>query len=296
MKKCIGKYIAMFLTFAMVLAAAAPGEVQAAVKKQTMYIGEEIYLTNFYAVKSVSSTDKSVVSITKDKSNKLHANVRALNKGTSTVTVKTKKGTFKYKITVKNLDVTSYLTDLGNGKYLLSVKNNTAQTFETMTLECTLRDAEGNALEPKTATVKNAVSKKTVYAVISNTDESFVPDLSQSTVTVQTAERSLIAKYVNVSSRMKTTVKRKDKGTSNKMKFTVSTKNTLSGKYVSGNVYIIIRDGDGKIVNMTTPKDSFALNGGATSKKYSCTASFPEGTDTGSYTYEVKTVAYSITY
>ena len=63
MKKWIQKILTMCLALAMVATALAPVTAEAKTKTMTLYKGEKIYYTNYTMVKSVTSSNKSVVAV-----------------------------------------------------------------------------------------------------------------------------------------------------------------------------------------------------------------------------------------
>jgi hypothetical protein len=182
---------------------------------------------------------------------------------------------------------------MGNGNLLVTVKNNTKQTFEDIILTYTLRDETGEVKEKNTVTVYDVVAGKTVYTSISYSPYAFTPDLSQCTVTATSVDRNPSYKYTNASSKVTTTVTQEDSDSANTMKFSVKTKNTLKDKRVYGYVYIRIYDEDGNLVDLE--KLSVSLKGGAIDT-VSRSAYLPYGTDSTNYTYKVSTVAYYYTY
>jgi hypothetical protein len=278
----------------MVIAAAAPGVVQAKTqtKSLTLYVGEVYTLSATYQIKSVSSNKKSVASAAKDSSSTYRANITAKKAGKATVTIKTKGGNVKYSITVKKLDVTGTFIDEGNGYLLLKIKNNTKQTFTTVGFKYTLKDASGEVMEETTTLVSDVVAGKTVYKEISYNQNTFTPDLSQCTIKAVSDNRSANAKYTDVSSKIKTTVTDERDTSERSIKFTIKTKNTLK-KNVTANVYILVYDANGQLIDENSR--SFYLKSKATDTN-SATCYFYTGTDVNTLTYKVSTVAYYYTY
>lgn len=195
MKKWMKKLLAVCLVMALAVTALAPVSAKAATKtkKYTLYKGESFYLTNFSKVKSVSSTNKSVVKVVKDKKDYTHANIYAKKSGEATVTVKTSKGTMKYVITVK-------LSKMRDGYVLLSVKNNTKQTFDKVIVEYTLRDSEGAVTRKYEEAVYDVVAGKTAYDCIYYSSYSINPDISKSTAKVADLTHDPEFKYTGMSS------------------------------------------------------------------------------------------------
>jgi hypothetical protein len=249
-------------------------------------------LSATYQIKSVSSNKKSVAPAAKDKTSTYKAQITAKKAGKATVTIKTTGGTVKYNVTVKKLDVTADFTDIGNGYLLIKAKNNTKQTFTTVELKYTLKDASGEVMEETTTPVYDVVAGKTVYKKISYNQSTFTPDLSQCSVKAVSDYRSTNAKYTNASSKVTTTVTDERDVTGRSIKFTIKHKNTLK-QTVSGNVYILVYDADGNLVDENSR--SFYLKSKATDTT-SASCYFYTGTDVSTLTYKVVTVAYYYTY
>lgn len=148
MKKMMKRLVSFVVALAMIATVIPVVNAEAATtKKMTLYVGEAVYFTDYGKVSSVTSSKKSVVSAAKDKENNTHANLKAKKAGTSTVTVKTKYGTTKIKVTVKKLAFDVKLTQLSEGSVLVSVKNNTKQAFDYANVTYTLKGADGEILE-----------------------------------------------------------------------------------------------------------------------------------------------------
>jgi hypothetical protein len=293
MKQKLKRWVTMCLALAMVLVSVVPGKVDAATttKSMTLYVGEEAYVSNLYDVKSASSSKKSVASVAKDKSYSTHANITAKKAGTTTVTVKTKKGTFKYKVTVKKLDITGSFIDLGNGYMLLKIKNNTKQTFTTVYLDYALKDANGEVQLKDSTSISDVVAGKTVYKQVYYTASAFTPDVSQCTMKATGDNRSLSAKYTNASSKVTAVVTPEIDGTD--IKYTIKMTNTLKKQSVSGDVYLLVYDENGNLVDETST--SFYLKGGAVDTSVR-TCFFYGKDNVSSYTYKTSVVAYYYTY
>lgn len=282
MKKWMKKLLTLCLALTMVVSVIAPvtAEAKTRTKSITLYKGETIYITDYSKVKSASSSKKSVVKAARDKKDNTHTNVYALKAGKSTVTIKTKYGTVKYVITVKNPSFTVKLKDLGNGKVLLSVKNNTKQTFDRLGVEYTIRDADGNECQKDDTIVYYAVAGKTVYDTIYYNSYSIDADISQSSAKVVALSHDPDYKYTNQSSKVTTRVKEEDD------KLVITSKNTSKGVSVSGANYVLFYDAAGNIVY--EDRDSFYLSKGAVD-----TSSIYVSSSLEYDHYEIKTVAYS---
>ena len=117
MNKVMKKLLCACLALAMLITILPPVTAQAAkTKSVVLYKGEVVEVSdNFYStVKSVSSSKKAVVAAKKDSKRNYKAILTAKKAGKSTVTLKTKNGTFKYVVTVKNYDFTVSFKNIGN--------------------------------------------------------------------------------------------------------------------------------------------------------------------------------------
>ena len=95
MNKVMKKLLCACLALAMLITIIPPVTAEAATKSLVLYKGEELQYTNYNKVKSVSSSKKSVISISKDKKKNYYANIKAKKTGKSTITIKTKYNTTK---------------------------------------------------------------------------------------------------------------------------------------------------------------------------------------------------------
>jgi hypothetical protein len=294
MKKWIKKWGAAVLVLVMLLSVLAPANVQAATKTETLtlYKGEKTAISvPSGKIKSVTSSQKSVVTAKKEKGSTRQIDFVAKKTGSATVTVKTTKGTRKYKITVKELDITgSVIGAMPDGvleeRPILAITNNTAQTFTSVVLTYTLRDKAGNKLKTGTKTVRNVVSKATVYDTVyhSMSYQSDTIDASKCTVTVKSAERTLGVIYKNKTAKLtcKTTVK-KDDGSQN---ITIKIKNPPENASVTVTVYFLKYDSSGEAVSLSG--ETYNLEPGGSSQL--------EKTVGEGLTYEVVPVAFSYTF
>lgn len=283
MKKWMKKLLTLCLALTMVVSVIAPvtAEAKTRTKSITLYKGEAIYVTDYSKVKSASSSKKSVVKVAKDKKDNTHTNVYALKAGKSTVTVKTKYGTTKYVITVKNTNFTVELKDMGSGNVLLCVKNNTKQTFDEIAITYSLKDEAGNVFDKDTVTIYDSVPGKWNYKIIYYSSYTYSADVAQSSGKVVALSHNPLRKYTNQSSKVK--VSSKEDGD----KLVLKTSNK-SKSDVSGYNYILFYDESGRIIDMKS--DLIYLKAGAMN---SSSVSLPyEGYDH----YEVQTAAYSKSY
>ena len=293
MKKLVKRVVTVCLAVVMMLAAVAPNApvtAQAATKTKslTLYKGESGYLSAVGGeVKSVSSNKKSVVSVSKDKKYNYQVNFKAKKTGKATVTIKTSRGTIKYAMTVKKLDVTCKLTDMGNGYLLLSLKNNTKQTFTGVGVQYELKNEFGETVVKNETIVSDAVAGKTVYDKIYYDNYSYNVDVSKCSVKAVADNRSLSCKYKNESSKVSKSIT-EDTDANGNIKLTVKSKNTLKKEQVRGYHYILIYNTDGQVVDLKTVY--FSLKAGAVDTDTTTIYS-------GDYSkYKVATVAYTTIY
>ena len=149
MNKLTKRVLSVFLALAMIVTILPPVTAQAATKteKMTLYKGEIVKNYVYGTLKSVSSSKKAVATVKKDSGN---AVITAKKPGKATISIKTNRGTFKYAVTVKKLDVTATLSDMGNGNMLLTVKNNTKQTFTYVSVDYVIKNDQGETIKTDT--------------------------------------------------------------------------------------------------------------------------------------------------
>ena len=264
-----------------------PVTAEAATKSMTLYKGEKGYLDSWAEIKSVSSDKKSVVKVSKDKKDKYKVNFNAKTTGKAHVTIKTSRGTVKYNMTVKKLDITASLRDMGGGYLLLTVKNKTKQTFTDVQVQYVLKNEFGEVIKKDVASVSDVVAGKTVYDRILYDNYSYNVDISQCSAKVVADSRSLDAKYGNVSSKVTSNVTEDTNDYGNKV-LTVKSKNTLKKDSVRGSHYILVYNSEGQIVDLKTVY--FYLKAGAVDTD--TTTLYAEDYST----YKVVTVAYTVNY
>ena len=150
MNKLTKRVLSVFLALAMIVTILPPVTAQAATKteKMTLYKGEIVKNYVYGTLKSVSSSKKAVATVKKDSGN---AVITAKKPGKATISIKTNRGTFKYAVTVKKLDVTATLSDMGNGNMLLTVKNNTKQTFTYVSVDYVIKNDQGETVKTDTS-------------------------------------------------------------------------------------------------------------------------------------------------
>lgn len=236
------------LTLALLVTVLSPVVAEAATKMRnlTLYTGEAIYVTDYYKVKSVSSSKKSVITAAKDKENNKHANLITKKTGKAVVTVKTEGGTYQYKITVKKLDVSVKMTDIGHGNILLTVKNNTKQTFTALALEYSLKDANGDEVVHDVEKVQDVVAGKTAYKLIYYSTYSYTPDISLCEAKAVAAERNPQVTYKNQTSNCSVTYKLDGD------KVVITTSNKSKKAAISGKVYVLCYDENENIIGLVS--------------------------------------------
>ena len=291
MKKLGKRVLAFCLACVMALTVVTvmePVTAEAATKSMTLYKGEKRYLNSMFGeIKSVSSDKKSVVKVSKDKKDKYKVNFNAKTTGKAHVTIKTSRGTVKYNMTVKKLDVTASLRDMGDGYLLLTVKNKTKQTFTDVQVQYVLKNEFGEVIKKDVASVSDVVAGKTVYDRILYDNYSYNVDISQCSAKVVADSRSLDAKYGNVSSKVTCKVTEDTNDYGNTV-LTVKSKNTLKKDSVRGSHYILVYNSEGQIVDLKTVY--FYLKAGAVDTD--TTTLYAEDYST----YKVVTVAYTVNY
>lgn len=248
MNKLTKRIVSVFLAVAMIVTILPPVTAQAAkTKSVVLYKGEVVEVTdNFYStVKSVSSSKKAVVAAKKDSKRNYKAILTAKKAGKSTVTLKTKKGTFKYAVTVKNYDFTVSFKNIGNDYLLMSVKNNTKTTFDELQLTYTLCNSAGEVIEKKEKIVSDLLPGKKSYEKISVYGMDVDP--SQCTAKAKASSRSLDAKYTNLNSKIKFTTSEEKSG--DYTEISVKMKNN-SKKSARGTVFVFVYDANGNILDV----------------------------------------------
>lgn len=257
MKKLGKKLMALVVALAMIATVIPVVNAEAASsEKLTMYVGEAFYTwISGNGVQSVSSSNKSVVKVSKDKDYKRQVNFTAKKAGKATITVKykdynNKTKTYKITVTVKKLSFdTAYIYESGSC-IGVSIKNKTAQTFDKILLKYTFKDAAGAVIaQGDQEVVYKVPAGKTVYHKIlvgsSNLD---LIDLSQSSVKVIAVEHDPGYTYKDVSSKVKVSVKDENKTESN-LTFKLTSRNTTS-QNVIGHNYVLLYDAVGTLLGV----------------------------------------------
>lgn len=253
MKQQIRRNMKQLAAFGLALAMAVtllPATVaNAATKSMTMYVGEALSFTTYSKVSKVSSTKSKIVKATKNKENDIYADLIAKKAGKSTVTVKAKNGTSKLNITVKKLDMPVTVKSIAGGYVTFAIKNKTAQTFDKIQINYTLKDAAGETVKQDTEIVSHVIAKKTAYeSVYVGSSQAELLDLSSCTAKVTAVTHDPRYIYKDVSSKVKATVK-DEKEETNSIEFSVTVKNTTS-QSVSGYYYVMIYDANDTLIGV----------------------------------------------
>lgn len=292
MNKLTKRVLSVFLALAMIVTILPPVTAQAATKteKMTLYKGEIVKNYVYGTLKSVSSSKKAVATVKKDSGN---AVITAKKPGKATISIKTNRGTFKYAVTVKKLDVTATLSDMGNGNMLLTVKNNTKQTFTYVSVDYVIKNDQGETIKTDTKLVDDVVAGKTVYDYVYYDSYHYTIDETLCSAKVVGDDRSLIAKYKNVTSSIKTTID-EDTSAADTIKLTIKSKNTLKKEAAYVDHYVLIYNSMDQVIGLKTV--SFYLKAGKldTNSTSIDTSKYSSYKD---YAYhKVVTVAYSTVY
>ncbi len=292
MNKLTKRVLSVFLALAMIVTILPPVTAQAATKteKMTLYKGEIVKNYVYGTLKSVSSSKKAVATVKKDSGN---AVITAKKPGKATISIKTNRGTFKYAVTVKKLDVTATLSDMGNGNMLLTVKNNTKQTFTYVSVDYVIKNDQGETIKTDTKLVDDVVAGKTVYDYVYYDSYHYTIDETLCSAKVVGDDRSLIAKYKNVTSSIKTTID-EDTSAADTIKLTIKSKNTQKKEAAYVDHYVLIYNSMDQVIGLKTV--SFYLKAGKldTNSTSIDTSKYSSYKD---YAYhKVVTVAYSTVY
>lgn len=296
MNKLTKRILSVFLAVAMIVTFLPPVTAQAATKtdKLTLYKGEAYEISLLLGkLKSVSSSKKSVAPVKKVDGK---AVITAKKVGKATVTLKTNRGNYKYVVTVKKFDITAKISDMGNGTMLLTIKNNTKQTFTNIDVDYKIVDDQGTTRKTDTKAVSDVVAGKTVYETVSYESYNYAVDETKCTAKASVYSgfgggRSASYKYKNVGSSIKTTVD-EDTSEADTVKLTIKSKSTVKNDSANVTNYVLIYNSMDQIIGMR--KVPFYLRAGKLD-------TYDLKIDT-KYVYkdyaryQVVTVAYSSTY
>lgn len=290
MNKLTKRVLSVFLAVAMIVTILPPVTAQAATKteKMTLYKGEVLNVYPLGTIKSVSSSKKSVASVKKD-SGKAIITTKSIGK--ATVSIKTNRGTYKYVVTVKKLDIKVTLSDMGDGYMLMKIKNNTKQTFTGVDIDYELINDQGAPFKTGTTYVTGVVAGKTVYDKVSYDSFNYVVDETKCSAKAVADTRSVDAKYKNVASSIKTTIN-EDTSEADTIKLEFKSKNTQKKDAATVNHYVLIYNSMDQVIGLRTVP--FYLQAGklnSSNFKLDTKYSYKD------YAYyKVVTVAYSYSY
>lgn len=290
MKKLLKRVVTACLALAMAVTLLAPVTAQAATKTQnvTLYKGEVLKSYVYGTIKSVSSSKKSVVSAKKDSGN---VEMTAKKTGKATVSIKTNRGTYKYVVTVKKLDITAKLSDMGDGYMLLTVRNNTKQTFTSVAIDYVIKNDQGETVKTDRKVVSDVVAGKTIYAKVIYDSRSYTVDETKCSAKAVADDRSLTAKYRSVASKINTTID-EDTSEADTLKLTFKSKNTQKKDTANVEHYVLIYNAMDQVIELKTV--SFYLKAGKMDSydlKLDTKYSYKDYDH-----YKVVTVAYSYSY
>lgn len=251
--KVTKKIFALALAFVCavsVIAVAVPTEAYAATTKTiTLIKGEEIaYAPDYTNVKSVSSAKKSIVSVKKNEDESTEVIFTAKEKGTTTVSVKTDRGTKKYKVKVVG-NAIKFKPVAKVGSYVIfKITNDTSVTFSSFSFDYKIKDADGDVLKEGTESVSKLAAKSTAYTdVYVGYGEN--PSLKKCTAKANFAEsrRYLDYKYTDQTEKVKITVT--EDVTDSKVNFKLKFKSSVN-EYVTVAADLVLYDCDNKVVDV----------------------------------------------
>ena len=266
MKKVLKKLALLMLAVSMTVPAASAIDMPeasvveaASTQKLTLYVGEKFDVTS---AKGIKSNKKSVVKTGKSTSSGyVQYYMIAKKTGTATVTVNQKYGgKVKYKVTVKKNNCSAKLSMTGYkyGEVLVTLKNNSSQIFDSVTVKYTLKKTDGSVYKEE-STLYDVMSKKSAYKTISLESNADV-DLSQSSVKITGVMHYPNRTYKNVSSKVKVT-KTSETDAEKEVEININAKNSTS-QSVSGQVYFLIKNSSDEIIGVESR--SFYLSKKAT--------------------------------
>ena len=256
MKKMMKRLVSFVVALAMIATMIPVVNAEATTtKKITMYAGEAFYTyVSGQEVKSVSSSNKSIVKASKDSDYKRQVNLTAKKAGKATITIKVKgydnkTVTYKYAITVKKLSFDTSFVSAAGGYVCVGVKNKTAQTFDKVVIQYTFKDANGEVVAQNTNTVSRVLTKKTAYTnIYVGSSNMELIDLSQSSVKVTAVAHEPDYSYKDVSTKI--TVTPKDEVVNDRsVTFNITSKNTTN-QYIMGYDYVMIYDEAGTLIGV----------------------------------------------
>jgi hypothetical protein len=251
--KSIKKVLAIVLAFVFVVsvaAAGAPTEVYAATTKTiTLIKGEKLaFAADTYNVKSVSSSKKSVVTVKKNPDESTEVIFTAKEKGTSEVSIKTDRGTKKYKVKVVGNSIKIKAVAQAGSYLIYEITNNTSVTFESFYFDWNAKDSDGDSLKEGSDYVRYLTAKSTAYASV------YIGYGNSASIKKSTAKANLTDhkrypqyKYTDQAEKVKVTVT--DKVSGSNVEFKVKFKSSVN-EYVSAVADVIFYDSDDNIIEV----------------------------------------------
>ena len=242
-------------------------------KKYTVYSKEQfsLYLGGIGNIKKVTSSNKKVATVSRDKDFKWIANIKTKKAGKATITIRYKKHTFKAKLTVKKLNIKGSIVSRNGDYIIIKFKNYNPRTFEQFAYKYTLKNSVGETLQSGTVGGYGGIySKSTKYGREIYIDYAIRDqvDLSKSSVTVTAATHAPGTAYKSASKY----IKLKSKTTTDKA---VQTTIKNSSKYdvtVIGEVKFY--DDAGKLVCVQPLYEFLTKKSTQTDKHYSYSQNF----------------------
>lgn len=228
-KKGLRCMLAAFVVMTALIVGKSTAEARTKTDKLTLYTGEKISYSyiGLGNVKKVTSSKKSVVAAKKYKGGSY---MTAKKAGKANVTVKGSRGKWIHKITVRKPNFKTSVSPTPEGDFLVSVKNNNPSWFDWVEVVFTFRDAAGNPVTERTATMWRVGPKMTavgtIYAPVYNENV----DYSKTTWELSW-DRDVDAKYTNYAKKVKFSENR----VGNSLYVTAKTKKKYKGK---GWIYI----------------------------------------------------------
>lgn len=260
MKIWMKRLLGVVLTLALVVTMIPVTTARAATtkKKLTMYAGETFYYTIFgNGITSVKTSKKSVVTVKKDADNKNRIIFTAKKKGSAKLTVKCKDysdrtQTMELSITVKKPNFSVKLQKMEDGYVLLSLKNNTKQTFDQVLVQYVFKDADGEEVKSDSKIVYNVPAGGQVYEELMYENYSYDVDIEESSAKVVEVAHSPQYKYTNANDKldckMSEEVVTDDYGSSQTV-LTVNYKNKHKEK-LEGTVFFLIYDAEDHVIDV----------------------------------------------
>jgi hypothetical protein len=251
--KRIKKVLSIVLAFVFVVsvvAVGAPTEAYAAKTTTiTMVKGETFeWSPDYYNVKSISSSKKSVVSAKKNPDESTEVVLTAKEKGTSTVTIKTERGTKKYNVKVVGNSIKVKAVAQAGSYLIYKITNNTSVTFNYFYFDWTAKDSDGDTVKSGTDCAYYLTGKSTAYvAVYLGYGQSASVKKSKGSANFSQIQRTPLYTYKDQSSKVKVTVT--DSVDGNSVDLKVKFKSSVND-YVSAAVDVILYDSNDDIIGI----------------------------------------------